>query len=268
MSCGVTAHADWESYAPFWIRKCREGEANREGMLDDWMLKTLGSVAGLKIVDLGCGEGRFCRILSRLGASNVLGIDSCERLILEARKQCTSDVERYIVGNIENLDSVESCSFQVAVSYVTLVDVLNLDAVSRSTYRVLDPGGRFVACNLAPMATSANERIGEPDGSRVAIRVDNYFDESTRVMRFRGGHRLKGFHRTLSTHVNAFLKTGFVLRGIHEPLPTTEGIGRYPELMNELRAPSFVIFDLKKPAHQASNLPGQLTGHPESPESC
>lgn len=239
---------EWADLASFWIQRCREGEPNREGMLDHWMLGALGTITGLRIVDLGCGEGRFCRMLGRQGASYVLGVDLCEALISEARKQKNSEIEHYMIGNIETLDSVQSGSFDLAVSYITLVDVADLDAVIASSYRVLKPGGRFVVCNLAPMATSSNTRITDPDGTRIAIRVDHYFDESTRVMRFRG-HELTNFHRSLSTYINGFLNAGYVLKGIHEPRPGAEGLARYPELTNELRAPSFILYELVKHAN-------------------
>jgi ubiquinone/menaquinone biosynthesis C-methylase UbiE len=239
-------HGQWETLASFWIQRCQEGEPNREGMLDRWMLATLGGVAGLRIVDLGCGEGRFCRMLSRQGASYVLGIDLCERLIEEAIAQKASNVEHYLIGNAETLDSVDSQSFDIAVSYVSLVDIADLDAVIASSYRVLKPGGRFVVCNLAPMLTAQNARITDPDGTRTAFRVDHYFDESTRISRILG-HQLTNYHRTLSTYINGFLKVGYLLQGIHEPRPDKEDLAHYPELTNELRAPGFVIYDLLKP---------------------
>jgi 2-polyprenyl-3-methyl-5-hydroxy-6-metoxy-1,4-benzoquinol methylase len=237
---------EWASIASFWIQRCRDGEPNREGMLDRWMLDALGDVAGLRIVDLGCGEGRFCRMLGRGGASSVVGIDRCKELIEEAVAQRVSDVEDYVVGRMETLDSVEDGSFDVAVSYVSLVDVADLDAVIASSYRVLKPGGRFVVCNLAPMGTAVNRRITDPDGTRTAFRVDHYLDESPRVATILG-HTLTNYHRSLSTYVNGFLKVGYVLLGIQEPRPAKEDLTRYPELTNELRAPGFIIYDLQRP---------------------
>ena len=48
-------------------------------MLDSWMLDALGDVSGKSVIDIGCGEGRFCRLLSDLGAE-VTGIDLTEAL--------------------------------------------------------------------------------------------------------------------------------------------------------------------------------------------
>ena len=49
--------AEWESLAATWIKKCDEGDPNWEGILDRYMLKVLGPVEGLRIVDLACSEG-------------------------------------------------------------------------------------------------------------------------------------------------------------------------------------------------------------------
>ena len=237
--------AEWESFASTWIKKCDEGDPNREGMLDRWMLEVLGPVKGLRILDLGCGEGRFCRILAQQGASYVLGVDLCKPLIAEAHKRRASDVEDYLIADIEDL-GLESRAFDIAISYVSLVDVENLEGAIKASYRIIRNGGRFVACNLAPMATSSNSRVTDPDDSRIAIRVDHYFDESARIMPFRG-HPLTNFHRTLATYVNNFLEAGYLLRKIREPKPDGQDVARHPGLANEFRAPSFVIFDLEKP---------------------
>ncbi len=251
---------EWESFASTWIKRCREGDPNRDGMLDRWMLDVLGPVNGLKIADLGCGEGRFCRILAQHGASHVLGVDLCEPLVAEARKRRCSDAEDCLVSNMESLDPVEREAFDIAISYVSLVDVENLEAEIMASYRIIKPGGRFVVCNLAPMATSTNSRITDPDGSRMAFRVDRYFDESARIMPFRG-HPLTNFHRTLATYINSFLEAGYALRGIWEPKPDEQEVARYPDLENELRAPSFVIFDLRKPRIKRSKT--TASGLPE-----
>ena len=55
--------------ASVWIKEVREGRnPTREGLLDQPMLEACGDVDGLKILDSGCGEGRFCRLLAARGA--------------------------------------------------------------------------------------------------------------------------------------------------------------------------------------------------------
>ena len=237
---------EWEELSGFWIDRCRKGESNREGMLDRSMFEVIGPVTDLRIVDICCGEGRFVRQLASGGASVVLGLDLCPPLLFESHRLRESDVELYLIADAANLPLLDG-SFDLAISYVSLVDIPDLDAAIESAYRVLKSCGRFVVCNLAPMATSVNRRITEPDGSRIAIRVDNYFDETSRISRF-GELTLTNYHRSLATHIASFLGAGFSVRGLVEPRPNPDELDRFPDLANELRAPSFIIYDLKKQA--------------------
>ena len=50
--------SQWTKYAQDWIET---DQAVRKGMLDSWMLDALGDVSGKSVIDIGCGEGRFCR---------------------------------------------------------------------------------------------------------------------------------------------------------------------------------------------------------------
>jgi ubiquinone/menaquinone biosynthesis C-methylase UbiE len=234
---------EWIDLASFWIERCRAGESNRAGMLDAWMWRTLGDVTGLQAIDLGCGEGRFCRMLAERGAARVLGVDLCAPLLEAAEEARASDREHYLLADMQELSGVPDAAFDLAVSYISLVDVPDLRAAVAAARRVLKPGGRFVVCNLGPMATAINTRMTDPDGARIAFRVDRYFDESTREMRFRE-HTLTNYHRTLATYVNTFIEAGFDLVRLFEPYPDAEGLARFPDLANELYAPTFILYDL------------------------
>src|SRR5688500_9847639 len=92
---------EWVELAPAWIKEAREGRnPTREALLDAPMLEACGSVDGLKVLDCGCGEGRFCRILANRGAS-VLGLDLCEPMITAAR-QLQSGRDEYRVADVQN----------------------------------------------------------------------------------------------------------------------------------------------------------------------
>ena len=52
----------WTESAQDWIAT---DQAVRTGMLDRWMLDSLSDVGGKSVIDIGCGEGRFSRLLSK-----------------------------------------------------------------------------------------------------------------------------------------------------------------------------------------------------------
>ena len=142
-------NTQWTEAAEDWFQ---QNQAVRTGMLDSWMLKALGDVSDAHVVDIGCGEGRFSRLLAGLGAS-VTGIDLTEPFIERARRLAVGN-DTYILGDAEDLDGVASNSFDFAVSYIVLVDLLDYMAAIKAAFRVLKPGGKLVICNVHPMRTA------------------------------------------------------------------------------------------------------------------
>jgi ubiquinone/menaquinone biosynthesis C-methylase UbiE len=118
------------------------------------MLNAVGEVRGLDVIDIGCGEGRFSRMLAERGG-RVTGIDLCEPFI-EAAKDARLKDERYEVGDMEHLTGIADASFDLALAYLSFVDSFDLTAAVRSAHRVLRQGGRLMVCNLAPMVTAGN----------------------------------------------------------------------------------------------------------------
>lgn len=219
---------EWLELAPYRIKESREG----------------GDVAGLRILDCGCGEGRFCRMLAERGAQYVLGVDTCEPMIAAAR-ELQSDNDQYMVGDVQNLDFLADQSFDLAISYLNQCDLPDFEANIREVYRVLTQEGRFIVANLHPMRTAEGSWYRAPDGTKLHVILDHYFDEGERhfVMK---GVEITNFHRMLSTYIRAFLKAGFVLEDIIEPTAAPEALALYPELDDELRVPNFIIYVLRK----------------------
>ena len=241
MELSERLHSQWVESAQDWIDT---DQAVRTGMLDSWMLDALGNVGGKSAIDIGCGEGRFSRLLSKLGAS-VTGVDLTEALIARARAMSTG--ETYMLGDAENLNDVESESFDIAVSYIVLVDLLDYRSAIEAAYRVLSPGGRFVVCNIHPMRSSLPAGWIKQADRKLFYPVDDYTDEGPREWTW-WGRRFVNMHRTLSSHIAAFLDAGFTLRALHEPTPSEEQLAAHPNFDDEFRCPNFIIYVLDKPA--------------------
>lgn len=237
---------EWRQLAPAWIKEARQGRnAIRAGLLDKPMIEACGDVRGLKILDSGCGEGRFCRILAAYGADHVVGVDLCEPMI-EAARELETGRDTYRVGDVQDLRSLADESFDLAVSYLNQCDLPNFNDNNREVFRVLRPGGRFIVANLHPMRSAVGAWYRTEDGKKEHVILDRYFDEGERnwIML---GVSFTNFHRTLSTYVHSFRETGFDIDDIIEPSVDMQTLDRYPELDDELRVPNFIIFVLQKP---------------------
>ena len=236
--------AQWEAMAQDWISLSQDSEkSHREAMLDGWMLDAVGDVSGRKLIDLGCGEGRFSRMLAERGAV-VTGVDLCVPFVEFAKSHRVTN-EVYLLGDMEDLHTVPDAEFDLAVSYVTLVDVPDMANAVREAFRVLRRGGRFVVCNLHPMV-SANPGWIRQGSRQLHYPVDRYFDEGERNISQREDRPWTNFHRTLSTQFHTFLGAGFTVEDIREPTPTAEQAARYPVVSDNLRVPEFIIYILRK----------------------
>ena len=237
---------EWIDLAPAWIKEAREGpNPVREALLDAPMLATCGDVRGMSILDCGCGEGRFCRMLVEREAAYVLGLDLCEPMI-EAARQLQAGADEYRVADVQDLAFLADGSFDLAVSYLNQCDLPDVDANNREVSRVLKPGGRFIVANLHPMRSAVGGWCRDADGTKQHVVLDHYFDEGERHWTMKG-IEFTNFHRSLATYVNGFLEAGFSLTGLIEPTVTEEQVASHPELDDELRVPNFIIYALTKP---------------------
>src|SRR5215510_3199858 len=94
--------SDWERSAQAWIASVgQRGDWSREHVLDPVMLSRITNRGFASALDVGCGEGRFCRMLSAAGM-NVIGVDPTTSLIAEARRRDPAGDYRF--GRAESLE--------------------------------------------------------------------------------------------------------------------------------------------------------------------
>src|SRR5205085_2870221 len=106
------------------------------------MLALVGDVSGRRVLDLGCGEGAYSRLLAGRGA-RVTGIDGSARLIevAHARAAAAGLAIDYVSANANALDSVPPGAFDLVVASMVMMNVEDYAGAVREAYRVLASGG-------------------------------------------------------------------------------------------------------------------------------
>jgi SAM-dependent methyltransferase len=116
------------------------------------LVKTLGITEGLKVLDLGCGDGTTALPAARLGA-DVLGVDIASNLVEagNARAQSLGLTNcRFQEGDASDLNELEDDSFDLVVSIFGAMFAPKPFDVAKEVVRVTRPGGRIVMGNWIP----------------------------------------------------------------------------------------------------------------------
>jgi SAM-dependent methyltransferase len=200
------------------------------------------SLAGLRVLDLGCGFGDFARKARNAGAGSVVGVDISERMLAGARAQTCDPHIAYRRMAIEEL-ALEVDGFDLVVSSLALHYVADYAGVLARIAAVLSAGGRFVFSVEHPMCTALPQQswVRDADGKPSHWPVDEYRTEGPRHTRWFIDDVVK-YHRTIETYVNGLLAAGFSLRNLREPEPVaTEAAVQIPGLDLARRRPPFLL---------------------------
>jgi SAM-dependent methyltransferase len=198
----------------------------------------LGSVAGLRVLDLGCGDAQVGRELLNAGAARYLGIDGSKRMVGAAKRMLEGTAGEVLHRDIEDVAEPEG-SFDLALSRMALHYVADLGAVLRGCYRCLAPDGRILLTVVHPVITSHDARDSQA-GPRQNWVVDDYFLTGPRDQQWLGA-RTVWHHRTVEDYVSGLLDAGFILTGLRECVPRRERFDDDAEFQRRLRIPLVLL---------------------------
>lgn len=235
---------DWQKSAQAWVEWVDAGDKNRTHLLDPIMIERSRRELGSRALDVGCGEGRFCRILSEIGFSTV-GIDPIESLLAVARERHPEG--EYVQAFAEELP-FEEAEFDLVVTYVSMVDIPQFAKAVQEMARVLKPGGAVLMANCHPILTAnlSPDWVENESGERLHWPIDRYFEERANKAEW-ANINVVNYHRPLSSYFGAFLGCGMRLEEFLEPKPGDELVELYPRIVSATRIPYFDVALWRKP---------------------
>jgi SAM-dependent methyltransferase len=210
----VSLREAWEEQAANWTRWAREPghdsywKFHREPFLSS--LPTPGRLT----LDLGCGEGRVTRDLRALG-HQVVGVDVAPTLVAAA--QAADPDGRYVEADVAALP-FDDAAADLAIAFMSLMDMDDMAGAVREIGRVLAPGGRFVAAVVHPINSAGQfvPRHGDDDAPFV---IESYLERrrySDVLERDGLEMTFESMHFTLEDYSRALEAAGFLIEQVRE----------------------------------------------------
>lgn len=259
---GWDALATWRDQ-----RMGEEGDLWHRTLIDPTLLVVLGSVRGLRVLDVGCGNGYLTRRLRRRGATRAVGVDGSRASIRIARRREASlrTGAEFLYGDAAHLKMFAAGSFDRVVANMALMDFRNLRGTVREIGRLLAPNGRLVFSINHP-CFDIDERSAwvverTPYKETVARKVERYREErSTRCIWKISPSELAhtvSYHRTLATYSRCLREAGLAIVRIEEPAPTAEFVRESPQGPYIAETPLHLVVEAVPLIHRAVRRPGR-----------
>ena len=229
----------WERIAVWYDEKQGDiGDFWHRTLIDPAFLRVVGEVRGLRVLDLGCGNGYLSRRFAREGAK-VVGVDASATIIERALARESNDplgIE-FRVGDAAHLTFLPDGRVDLVASNMSLMDIEDGGGAIRECARVLRKGGRFVASLSHPCFDQGSTSTWLTERSFRATRtfrkIERYREPFAEEIpwELEPGRILTttGYHRPLSWYGRTLRDAGFLVRTLDEPEPTREFVGGSPQ---------------------------------------
>ena len=195
-------------------------------------LRLMGDVAGLKVLDAGCGSGAHAAALIARGAI-VTGIDKSTGMLALARERL-GDAAALVEADLAAPLPFGDGAFDRVLSALTLHYIDDWGAPLSEFRRELVPGGKLVISTHHPFCDHVLAGSRDYFGK---FQLDDRWEKGGEVM------EMRYWRRPLHAMTDALTAAGFTIDMIVEPLPLPETRERFPADYRLLSTqPQFLFF--------------------------
>lgn len=211
------------------------------------LMDLLGNVNGKEILEMGCGDGYWLKILTEKRAK-CTGFDLSENQIKSAKEGDSENKINYFIADASKKIKLDDNSFDIIFLEHVLLEIPDLSKIKKifnEAYRLLKDGGFLIVSELHPLA---------PETNFPNIEVDEgytYFKSGFPVKIV--SKKLDGtvtkytdFHWTFQDLINSITESGLKVVKVLEPTPDEKTVKEYPYLEYRKNKPLALMIKAQK----------------------
>jgi SAM-dependent methyltransferase len=204
-------------------------------------LSLLVEIKGKKVLDIGCGNGDFCKKLIDNNAVEVVGLDGSINMINAARKNCPQ--AKYIICDLmsEELPFKENY-FDIVTAKMMLMNLSSLINLAKKIKRVLKNEGLFAIDVVHPFRPLM--KSGDGNSNRYT-KSFNYFDKTQGSISF-ANRSYAFYYRPIFMYLNDFTGVGLRFVKMNEVGVNDQLVVQFPELKSKHNCPVSLQILFKK----------------------
>ena len=216
----------WNKLATWWDESYQEGDLYHRTFLFPTLTKWATAKPGLRILDIGCGNGALARVFAKAGA-DVVATDFSEVFIDKCQERSQGLSIDYRVIDATDPAQLESLidlgPFDCVVSSMVLHDMPTITPLAQALPALLKNTGCFIFTVPNPCFNSGLtdiELLKKHMTEGHLIMPNRYIKPEQHAMRSKPGQPVDQliFHRPLSALFDVFFDAGLVMNGFVEPI--------------------------------------------------
>jgi SAM-dependent methyltransferase len=226
----------WDRAAAAYSASRLDGPLSLCAIYEPVVDELIADVSNKRVLDAGCGDGRYAKTLAVRGA-HVTAIDGSYEMIALAMRDSRGTIEYRVADLTERLPLPDRC-FDLVLANMVLMDIPRIDVAVSEFARVLTPHGALVF-SLTHPCFFCSDWVHDNHGTKLHKLVDDYLSVKAEVLEFWGG--TFHFHRPLAYYFNELTQRGFAVDAFKEPVPSGAQLQQHPEWQHHRRVPSFIV---------------------------
>jgi SAM-dependent methyltransferase len=201
------------------------------------MLSMWPELAGLRVLDAGCGPGCYAEHLIAQGA-RVTAIDCSDRMLEFARKRLGPDADLRLIDMSQSMTMFANDEFDFVNAPLCLDYIADWRSLFKELHRILKPLG-FVQFSC-----------GHPAFDAEYYKTQNYFSVEAVECTWKGFGKqvvMPSFRRSLHEVLSPPIEAGFQIQQVVEPLPTEDFKRSHPmRYASLMHRPAFLCVQVAK----------------------